>query len=73
MQGQGIIQGVRIALGSGTIRPDDGGADIPFRREALVAGVFEELREGQAVSFAIGGDPARPAERQAREILVLAE
>jgi len=70
---EGIIQGVRIALGVGTIRPDDGGADIPFRRDALAAGAFEELREGQAVSFAISGDAATPAARQAREILVLAE
>ncbi len=73
MQEQGIIQGVRIALGIGTIRPDDGGDDIPFRRDALAAGAFEELREGQAVTFALGDDAARPAERQARQIVILAE
>jgi len=70
---EGIIQGIRIALGIGTIRPDDGGEDIPFRRDALVAGAFEELREGQAVSFALSADPATPTERQAREIVILAE
>ncbi len=73
MQEQGIIQGVRIALGIGTIRPDDGGDDIPFRRDALAAGAFEELREGQAVTFDLSDDAARPATRQARQILVLAE
>lgn len=70
---EGIIQGLQIALGIGTIRPDDGGEDIPFGRDALVAGAFEELREGQAVSFALSADPTTPAARQAREILVLAE
>lgn len=69
----GIIQGIRIALGVGTIRPDDGGEDIPFRRDALMAGAFEELREGQPVSFTLGADPATPAARQARQIIVLAE
>jgi cold shock CspA family protein len=73
MQEQGIIQGVRIALGVGTIRPDDGGGDVQFGREALLAGAFEELREGQAVRFDLGDDPATPAGRQARRILVLAD
>ena len=70
---EGIIQGVRIALGIGIIRPDDGGADIAFGRDALAAGAFEELREGQSVSYTIGPDPATPAEQQARQILVIAE
>ena len=73
MQEQGIIQGVRIALGIGTIRPDDGGDDIPFRRDALAAGAFEELREGQAVTFDLGDDATPPAMRQARQILVLVD
>jgi cold shock CspA family protein len=44
---QGIIQGIQIALGTGSIRPDDGGEDLLFGRGALADGAFEELREGQ--------------------------
>jgi cold shock CspA family protein len=70
---EGIIQGVRIALGIGTIRPNDGGDDVQFGRDALIEGAFEELREGQAVSYALGGDASASGERRARQILVLAE
>jgi cold shock CspA family protein len=51
MRYSGVIQGVQIALGRGVIRPDDATADVTFRREDLPEGAFEELREGQWVTF----------------------
>lgn len=73
MQEQGSIQGVQIALGTGTIRPDDGSDDVAFGRDALLDGAFEELREGQAVSFEFIPNPTTPARRQARHVRVLAD
>lgn len=61
MQAQGIIQGIQIARGIGYIRPDDGGADLLFQRASLAAGAFEELREGESVTYELReneGDPA---------------
>lgn len=68
MQEQGIIQGVQIALGTGVIRPDDGSDDVTFGRDALLEGDFEELREGQAVSFEFIAAPTAPVRRQARHV-----
>ena len=68
MSDSGVIQGVQIALGRGVIRPDDAGDDLAFRREDLPEGAFEELREGQWVTFARAPDPADPARVYAREI-----
>lgn len=58
MRKQGVIQGLQIALGRGVIRPDDGTADVSFARDDIAAGVFEELREGQWVSYALAADAA---------------
>lgn len=70
---RGTIHDIQIALGVGVIRPDDGSADLPFDRGALAAGAFEELREGQWVTFAIEPDPRDPAGRRARRLRLLAE
>src|SRR5690348_4605469 len=42
---QGTIHGLQTVRGLGVIRPDDGSADLLFRRNALAAGGYEELRE----------------------------
>ncbi len=73
MRNQGVIQGLQIALGRGVIRPDDGTADLSFGREELGAGAFEELREGQWVTYALAVDPAGPLPRRALDIRVVAE
>lgn len=64
---RGTIHDIQIALGIGDIRPDDGGADLPFDRGALAAGAFEELREGQWVAFEAtpGADERLPARARA--------
>lgn len=74
MMAQGTVQGIQIALGIGVIRPDDGTADLPFHRSALEeAGAFDELREGQWVTFEVTPDPRDPARRQARDLRLLEE
>ncbi len=72
MRNQGVIQGLQIALGRGVIRPDDGTADLSFGRDSLSAGAFEELREGQWVTYTLGAD-ATPSGSGAREIEIVAE
>jgi CspA family cold shock protein len=69
----GTIQGIQIARGVGVIRPDDGGADLPFHRDALAAGAFEELREGQWVTFEVAPDPRDPARQQAQNLRLIEE
>ena len=68
MRDSGVIQGVQIALGRGVIRPDDATADITFRREDLAEGAFEELREGQWVTFTRAADSANPRQVTAGEV-----
>lgn len=70
---QGTIQGIRIVLGHGYIRPDDGTADLLFRRDALAAGAFEELREGMWVTFEVAPDPRDPAQRLARDLRLVVD
>ncbi|HEY8600960.1 MAG TPA: hypothetical protein VIL85_21160 [Thermomicrobiales bacterium] len=72
MRNQGVIQGLQIALGRGVIRPDDGTADLAFARENIAAGAFEELREGQWVTYTLTDD-APASGQSAREIEVIAE
>ncbi len=67
----GTIQGIQIARGVGVIRPDDGGEDVPFRRTALAAGAFEELREGQWVAFEVTPDPLDPRRARAEQVCPL--
>jgi cold shock CspA family protein len=68
MRESGLIPGVQIALGRGILRPDDASADIAFRREDLPEGAFEELREGQWVTFTRQPAPDDTASAYAREI-----
>jgi cold shock CspA family protein len=72
MRNQGVIQGLQIALGRGVIRPDDGTADLSFARDGLSAGAFEELREGQWVTYALAADGPSKG-HSVREIEVIAE
>ena len=67
----GTILGIRVVHGRGTIRPDDGTADLPCGRDALAAGAFEELREGMWVAFAAAPDPRDPGRRHARTLRVI--
>lgn len=64
----GVIQGIQIALGRGVIRPDDATDDIPFRRADLPEGAFEELREGQWVTYDGAADRPDPERQYAHDI-----
>ena len=44
----------------GFITPDDGGKDLFFHSKALVGVTFEELEEGDAVSFDTEDSPKGP-------------
>ena len=68
MRYSGVIQGVQIALGRGMIRPDDATDDLTFRRDDLAEGTFEELREGQWVTFERAVDAAGHDRAGARAI-----
>lgn len=70
---QGTIHGIQIARGIGFIRPDDGGEDLLFQRDALEAGAFEELREGQGVAFEVAPDPRDPTRQQAWRLRLFEE
>lgn len=52
--------------GFGFIRPDEGRDDIFFHRSALAGGLtFEELRQGDRVSFTAENDPRGKGPRAA--------
>jgi cold shock CspA family protein len=44
------------------------GNDLFFHRTAVVEGVFEDLREGQDVSFQSGPDPRDPSRFRASDV-----
>jgi cold shock protein len=48
---KGSIKKIMDQKGFGFIAPEDGGKDIFFHANSLVGAQFEELREGDAVSF----------------------
>lgn len=48
----------------GFITPEDGGKDLFFHANELVDVRFEELREGEAVSFEVSDTPKGPAATQ---------
>ncbi|HEU5330902.1 MAG TPA: cold shock domain-containing protein [Thermomicrobiales bacterium] len=70
---QGTIHGLQTVRGLGFIRPDDGSADLLFRRSALAAGGYEELREGQWVTYELAPDPRGTTGPQAVQIQLVAE
>lgn len=47
--------------GFGFIQPDDGGKDVFFHAQNVVDGIFDELNEGDKVTFEIEQGPKGPA------------
>jgi cold shock protein len=47
--------------GYGFIKPDDGGKDVFFHAQALVDVAFDDLQEGDQVTFDIEQGPKGPA------------
>lgn len=48
------------------------GNDLFFHRTAVVEGVFDDLREGQDVSFESGPDPRDPSRFRASDVRAVA-
>jgi cold shock protein len=69
---QGTIKTIRDDKGFGFITPEGGNKDLFFHSSAVEGVTFEELREGQTVTYIEGADP-RDARRSRAEHVRLAE
>lgn len=65
---QGTIQRINSDRGFGFIAPDGGNKDLFFHRSAVEGGSFEQLREGQRVTFEQGADPRDPGRTRAEHV-----
>mgnify|MGYP003484750949 FL=1 len=52
--------------GYGFIKPDDGGKDVFFHAQSLVDIAFDDLREGENVTFDVEQGPKGPAATNVR-------
>jgi len=52
----------------GFISPEEGDKDLFFHANELVDTTFEELREGDAVSFEVSDTPKGPAATQVKRV-----
>lgn len=62
---QGTIKRI-TDKGFGFISPDGGNNDMFFHSSALEGVTFEELREGQRVSYSVGQGPKGPRAENVR-------
>ncbi len=54
--------------GFGFIKPDDGGKDVFFHAQSLVDVAFDDLQEGDKVTFDVEQGPKGPAATNVRRI-----
>ena len=67
----GTIKTIRSEKGFGFIKKDGapiGGGDLFFHMSAVEDGSFDDLREGQTVSFEEGRDPRDPSRQRATNV-----
>lgn len=57
---QGSIKKLITDKGFGFITPDDGGKDLFFHSNEVKGVAFQELKEGDKVSFDVGESPKGP-------------
>ena len=62
---EGKIARLQRDRGFGFIRPDEGGADLFFHATKVEGAAFDELGEGQAVTYAPEPDPRNPGRERA--------
>jgi len=70
----GRITSIRADKGFGFIKDSPGpkgSDDLFFHRSAVVEGNFDDLHEGQEVSFESGPDPRDPSRSRATEVRVV--
>jgi CspA family cold shock protein len=63
----GTVKTIHRERGFGFLVPDGGGNpdDLFFHHTAVADGGFDQLREGQQVSYEEGADPRNPSRRRA--------
>lgn len=54
--------------GFGFIKPDDGGKDVFFHAQSLVDVAFDDIQEGERVSFEVEQGPKGPAATNVRRV-----
>ena len=72
----GTIKTIRAEKGFGFIKKDGapiGGGDLFFHMSAVQEGSFDDLREGQTVSFEEGRDPRDPSRQRADNVRPIAD
>jgi CspA family cold shock protein len=72
----GTIKTIRAEKGFGFIKPDQGrmgGGDLFFHHTSVEGANFDELREGQTVSFEEGQDPRDPSRQRATNVRPVAD
>ena len=69
---EGTIKTLRDDKGFGFIRPNDAGKDIFFHSSVVQGTLFDQLREGDQVTFTAGPDRRDPS-RISAEVVRLAE
>ena len=62
----GIIARKKDDNGYGFIKPDDGGKDVFFHAQSLVEVAFDDLQEGDKVTFDVEQGPKGPAATNVR-------
>ena len=62
----GTIARMKKDNGYGFITPDDGGKDVFFHAQSLVDVAFDDIQEGEQVSFDVEEGPNGPAATNVR-------
>jgi len=57
----GKIATMKRDKGFGFITPDDGSKDIFFHAQNVEGGIYDDLQEGEAVTFTVEEGPKGPA------------
>lgn len=57
----GTIARIVSDRGFGFIKPSDGGDDVFFHARSLEEGLFDDLKEGESVTFDLENGPKGPA------------
>ena len=65
---EGTIKTIRDDKGFGFIRPSDGSKDIFFHSSVVQGTLFDQLREGDRVTYTAGPDQRDPSRTRADQV-----